>query len=76
MGGEYDTWLDKRKLNNEGTESIKHCTATAEWYDVSNVEWRRESISWDTEKKQGVIRRGEGEKEDLLLQSKETLVTG
>lgn len=42
-------WLGKRKKLNVGTESIKQCTATAEWYDVSNVAWRRESISWDTE---------------------------
>lgn len=40
MGWEASMTRDlvKRKLK-EGTESIKHCTATAEWHDVSNVEW-------------------------------------
>lgn len=42
MGGEYDTHGSVKEKLNEGTESIKHRTATAEWYDVSNVAWRRE----------------------------------
>lgn len=64
MGGEYDTHGSVKEKLNEGTESIKHCTVTAEWHDVSNVAWRRETVSWDTEikkqKKQGLVRRDEG----------------
>lgn len=41
MGGEYDIHGSVKEKLNEGTESIKHCTATAEWHDVSNVAWRR-----------------------------------
>ena len=61
MGGEYDTHGSVKEKLNEGTESIKHCTARAEWHDVSNVVWRRETVSWNTEiKKQGLVRKGEG----------------
>lgn len=71
MGGECDTYgLVKEKLK-EGTESIKHCTATAEWHDVSNVEWR-EAVSWDTEikkikKRQGMVRKREDRKKGQIL---------
>lgn len=61
-----------------GTESIKHSTATAEWHDVSNVAWRRETVLWDTEIKikQGLIRRDEGKRKRVLtlLHTRNTLV--
>lgn len=42
MEGEYDARdLIKGKIN-DGTESIKHCTATAEWHGVSNVVWQQD----------------------------------
>ena len=76
MGGEYDTHGSVKEKLNEGTESIKHCTARAEWHDVSNVVWRRETVSWNTEIKN---RDWLGKVKDreigyFLLQARNTLV--
>lgn len=62
MGGEYDTHGSVKEKLNEGTESIKHCTVTAEWRDVSNVTWaKRDHFMGHRDKKtQGLVRRDEG----------------
>lgn len=80
MGGEYDTHGSVKEKLNEGTESIKHCTATAEWCDVSNVVWQRDRFMEHRDKKKKKKNRDwlgkvkDRQRGYFLLQERNTLV--